>query len=96
MYYFADYGKSWWIVGDQYDESGGVLQESVKSTYRGEVMQPVRQQIVPIEQRKQMLQADIDYQLASLHDAMQRGDVREIAKCKAMLVELQGELARNE
>lgn len=69
--------------------------QPVKTTQRGEAMKHPIKIIRKVDletQYKQMLQADIDYQLASLHDAMQRNDEKEIAKCKALLKELQGDL----
>lgn len=42
-----------------------------------------------LEQYKQALELDLDYWLASLYDAMQRGDQGEIVECKKRLTKIQ-------
>lgn len=44
------------------------------------------------ELSKQALELDLDYQLASFHDAVQQGDQAEMARCKQRLAEIHTEL----
>lgn len=44
------------------------------------------------ELSKQALELDLDYQLASLYNAMQQGDQAEVARCKQRLAEIHKEL----
>ncbi|MER2119240.1 MAG: hypothetical protein ABS935_03175 [Solibacillus sp.] len=53
--------------------------------------------VKPKEQKssRQELELDLDYQLASLHNAMQQGDQLEIERCKKHLAEIHKELESN-
>lgn len=44
------------------------------------------------ESDKQVLELELDYELASLYDAMQQGDQEEISRCKQRLAEIHKEL----
>lgn len=44
------------------------------------------------ESSKQALELDLDYQLASLHDALEQGDQAEVERCKQRLAEIHKEL----
>lgn len=44
------------------------------------------------ELNRQALELDLDYELASLHDAMQQGDYAEVERCKQRLAEIHKKL----
>lgn len=46
-----------------------------------------------IKERKKVLELEIDYELSSLYQAMQKEDENEVEKCKNRLKEIQEELA---
>ncbi|MBD8037117.1 hypothetical protein H9635_10200 [Solibacillus sp. A46] len=47
---------------------------------------------LPKESDKLVLELELDYELASLYDAMQQGDQEEISRCKQRLAEIHKEL----
>lgn len=46
-----------------------------------------------VKERKKILELEIDYELSSLYQAMQKEDENEIKKCKNRLIEIQKELS---
>jgi len=46
-----------------------------------------------VKERKKVLELEIDYELSSLYQAMQKEDENEVEKCKNRLKEIQEELA---
>ena len=98
-FHSKDYGKTWCIVGDRYDDSGGELYYLRKPNREGShkvhpivaLVQKEKQQ----ELSKQALELDLDYELASLHDAMKQGNQTEVEHCKQRLAEIQKEMESN-
>lgn len=84
---YSDYGKTWCIAGDQYDQWDGEVFQQKKEDEAINIPHDAEE-----KPSKQALELELDYELASLYDAMNQGNSTEVERSKARLTEIYAEI----